>query len=85
MIEKNHKKILLDNIDNIHTTPMGFNRIIKNLKLIDENPIDFCLDIIKNNKCLIIKNGKNYYCTLDNYIITINSFSYTIITAHLSK
>ena len=36
------KEILLSNIEKIHTTEMGFERIKKNLKLNTNNIIDFC-------------------------------------------
>ena len=32
-----------------------------------------------------IKMGKNYYCKVYNIVITINSFNYCIIIAHLMK
>ena len=35
-----------------------------------------------DKKCNIYKQGKNWYCEIDNIKITINSYSYTIITAH---
>lgn len=72
---------LLLNIDKIHTTKMGIGRIKKNLN-IDCDVVDFCKKIILNEDCIIYKNGKNYYCEIDNIRITINSYSYTIITAH---
>lgn len=71
---------LLNNIDKIHTTPMGEVRIKKNLN-IDTDVIKYCIDIIKKSN--ITKKGKNYYCEYNNIIITVNSYSYTIITAHL--
>ena len=64
-----NQEILLANIDKIHTTSMGIQRIKKN-KILDNN-------------CAIYKQGKNLYCAIDNIKITINSYSYTIITAHL--
>lgn len=78
------KEILLNNIDKIHTTKMGIDRIKNNLNIVCD-VVEYCINIIKNNKCNIIRKGKNYYCELDNIIITINAYSYTIITAHLIK
>ena len=72
---------LLDNIDEVHTTIMGVQRIKKNLG-INKDVVSYCKKVINNNKTNIYKKGKNYYCELDNIIITINSYSYTIITAH---
>ena len=40
---------------------------------------------ILDKNCNIYKQGKNWYCKIDNIKITINSYSYTIITAHLIK
>ena len=77
------KEILLSNIDKIHTTKLGITRINNNLKIDTDNVVDYCKKIILNKKCNIYKKGKNYYCEIYNIIITINSNSYTIITAHL--
>ena len=77
------KEILLSNIDKIHTTKLGITRLNNNLKIDTDNIVNYCKNIILNNKCNIYKKGKNYYCEIDNIIITINSNSYTIITAHL--
>lgn len=74
-------KELLDNIDKIHTTTMGIERIKKNLK-IDCDVVKYCKEKITNPNTYIYKKGKNYYCEIDNIRITINSYNYTIITAH---
>ena len=76
---------LLINIDKIHTTKMGIDRIKKNLKLEVIDVVEYCKNKITDKKCNIYKQGKNWYCEIDNIIITINSYSYTIITAHLIK
>ena len=36
------KKILLDNIDKIHTTEMGVNRIKRNLKIDKDDVVEYC-------------------------------------------
>lgn len=79
------KEELLTNIDKIHTTEMGIDRIKKNLKIDTYDVVDYCKKIIVNKNSKIYKNGKNWYCELENIIITINSYSYTIITAHIIK
>ena len=73
---------LLNNIDKVHTTSMGIDRIKKNINIDD---IDYLKELIKDKNCDIYKQGKNYYCEINNIKITINSYSYTIITAHLLK
>lgn len=77
-----NKEILLSNINKIHTTKMGVERIKKNLNLDIDDVVEYCKNKVLDNNCYIYKRGKNFYCEIDNIIITINSFSYTIITAH---
>ena len=77
------KKILLDNIDKIHTTNMGIDRIKRNLRIDSADVVEYCKNRILDNSCNIYKKGKNWYCEAGNIRITINSNSYTIITAHI--
>lgn len=79
------KQILLDNIDKIHTTEMGVNRIKKNLQLDADDVVEFCKNKVLDKNCSIYKQGKNWYCEIDNIKLTINAYSYTIITAHMIK
>lgn len=79
------KQILLDSISKVHTTEMGIDRIKKNLKLNTNDVVEFCKNKILDKNCDIYKQGKNWYCEINNIKITINSYSYTIITAHLIK
>ena len=65
------KEILLANMDRIHSTSLGILRIKRNLQLETEDTINYC--------------KKNWYCEIENIKITINTFSYTIITAHKMK
>ena len=76
------KNGLLLNINRIHTTEQGKQRIKNNINLKSIDPVEYCINIVKNKNCIINKKGKNWYCELDNIVITINSYSYTIITAH---
>ena len=73
--------MLLNNIDKLHTTKMGIDRIKKNLN-INTDVVEYCKNKILDENSIINKKGKNYYCKIDNIIITVNSYSYTIITAH---
>ena len=75
---------LIKNLDKIHTTELGSLRIKKNLNLNTEDVIKWCVKTIKESD-KIIKKGKNWYVYFKNIIITINSNSYTIITAHKIK
>ena len=80
-----NKEILLSNIDKVHTTEMGINRIKRNLELNINDVTKYCKNKILDKNCNVYKKGKNWYCEIDNIKITINSYSYTIITAHLIK
>lgn len=78
-----NKEILLLNIDKVHTTKMGMDRIKRNLKLDTNDVVEYCQNKVIDKNCNIYKQGKNWYCEIDNIKITINSYSYTIITAHI--
>lgn len=78
----NFKEILIENMERIHTTEMGVERIAKNLELNNIDVVEYCKEIIKNKKSDVEKKGKNYYVYFEDKILTINSSSFTIITAH---
>ena len=79
------KKILLGNINKIHTTELGVDRIKRNLKIDIVDVVEYCKNKVLDENCHIYKQGKNWYCEIENVKITINSYSYTIITAHIIK
>ena len=81
MMKKNVNE-LIENISKIHTTELGLLRIQKNLELVNIDVMAFCKDIIMNNESKIISNGKNWYVSLNSIVLTINRYSYTIITAY---
>ena len=76
---------LLDNLDKIHTTELGVVRIKRNLSLDTDDVVEWCKDKIKSGHAVITRNGKNWYINTDACIITVNAYSYTIITAHKEK
>ena len=78
------KNELLENIEKLHTTPMGVDRIRRNLELGDDvkDVVSFCRQKILDKKADITRQGKNWYVKIDGCIFTVNAFSYTIITAH---
>lgn len=84
MNNRNEIRVLVNNLDKIHTTVLGCERIRKNLKINENNILKYCIDKIKDKNCTIIRKGKNYYASTNNIIITINAYSYTIITAHFN-
>ena len=74
--------ILIENIDKVHTTELGYIRIKKNLDLSCEDIVLWCKKQIMNKNSEITRKGKNWYVIINDYVITINAHSYTIITAH---
>lgn len=71
------------NIIELHTTPLGAERIRQNLNLTDTvDAVDFCRSIILDDFAKFERRGKNWYVTSENVRITVNSYSHTIITAH---
>jgi hypothetical protein len=75
---------LLNNFDKIHSTELGILRIKQNLELETKDVVGWCKQKIKQTDS-IYKKGKNWYVSFENYIITINALSYTIITAHKNR
>ncbi|MDE7260152.1 MAG: DUF3781 domain-containing protein [Lachnospiraceae bacterium] len=76
---------LLENLDKLHTTELGVGRIKKNLSLDTDDVVAWCKAEIRSDNAVITRNGKNWYVNVDGCIITVNAYSYTIITAHREK
>ena len=76
---------LVENIDKLHTTEMGTERIKRNLQLEADDVVQWCKARIVNKGAKIESIGKNWYVTVDDCKITVNAHSYTIITAHKVK
>ncbi len=76
---------LIANIDRIHTTELGAVRIKKNLSLNTEDAVEWCKAKILSDDAAIERQGKNWYIAADGVVITVNAYSYTIITAHKAR
>ncbi len=50
-----NKETLLSNIDRVHTTKMGIDRIKKNLKLDTNDVVGYCKNVIIDKNCNIYK------------------------------
>jgi hypothetical protein len=75
-------KTLIRNIDKVHTTEMGADRIRRNLGLGNTDVVEWCRQKILKTNAVIERNGKNWYVHIDDCVITVNAGSYTIITSH---
>jgi len=80
----NKCKLIL-NLDKLHTTELGIGRIKKNLSIDADDVVKWCRDKILNSNAIITRKGKNWYIDIGNCEITVNAYSYTIITAHKIK
>lgn len=76
---------LLENIEKLHTTELGLKRIKRNLSLEVDDIVKWCKNKILEADASIIKQGKNWYVKVEDYEITVNATSYTIITANKIK
>lgn len=76
---------LLNHLDKLHSTELGIVRIKKNLSLDTDDVVAWCKDKISSAHAIIERRGKNWYVNADNFVITVNARSYTIITAHSKK
>lgn len=76
---------LIKNIDKLHTTEMGEERIKRNLSLTADDVVQWCRTKISDECAVIKRQGKNWYVHINNCVITVNAHSYTIITAHKEK
>lgn len=76
---------IVANIDKIHTTELGAIRIKRNLSLQTDNIVEWCKEKIQNPSALITRKGKNWYIEIEDCIITVNAYSFTIITAHKKR
>ena len=80
-----NSEILINNLSKLHTTELGVIRIRKNLSLNTDDVVEWCREAILLNKDSIRRNGKNWYISANDCIITVNAYSFTIITAHKIK
>lgn len=76
---------LLINSDKLHTTELGAVRIKRNLSLDTDDVVAWCKMKIGSPNAIIQRKGKNWYIVVEGCIITINAYSFTIITAHKEK
>ena len=79
------ENLLLQNLDQLHTTVMGVERIRRNLQINEEDVVVWCRKLIASPQAVIQRRGENWYVLTGDCRITINAHSYTMITAHREK
>ncbi len=75
---------IMKNINRLSTTKLGIQRIKENLHLDTDDVVEWCKKTILEGNAIVDKVGKNWYVTVGKYKFTINSYSYSIITAHIA-
>jgi len=73
---------LIENLDQLHTTEQGIERVKKNLQIQTEDIVQWCRARILDERAEMERRWKNWYITSGDCEITVNAHSYTIITAH---
>ncbi len=73
---------LLRNLDRLHTTELGEERIRKNLGIGETDAVSCCRRLILNRDVQFRKHGKNWYVEAEGCEVTVNASAFTIITAH---
>lgn len=76
------QNVLIENLERIHTTDMGVDRIRRNLGLGNVDVVEWCKEKIIDSNAIIERHGKNWYVHIEGCVITVNASSYTIITCH---
>ena len=84
-VVKQAVNLLIENIEKLHTTELGAERIRRNLQLEADDVVQWCRARILDGRAKIERTGKNWYVTAGGCRITVNAHSYTIITAHKVK
>jgi hypothetical protein len=70
-------------VEKLRTTPMGAERIRRNLGLDCDDVIAWCKSAVQNMPDdSVIRKGKNWYACGDGFVLTINASAVSIITAH---
>lgn len=84
-MENTQNSSLMEHLDALHTTELGIVRIRRNLSLETGDVVGWCRAQISRGSARIERRGKNWYVDVDGCTITVNAYSYTIITAHRKK
>lgn len=72
---------LIKNMNLLHTTELGAERIKRNLGLTVDDVVQWCKESTLQADNML-KRGKNWYVYVGEVVITVHAHSYTIITAH---
>lgn len=80
-----NSEIFIENMEKLHTTTLGIQRLQNNLLIKEKDVVRWCKNKIKQSNAKFKRQGKNYYIRVDDYEITVNANTFTIITGHIKK
>ena len=84
MNDRQRQELMAD-LDRLHTTKLGEERIKRNLHLDVDDVVGWCAEKIREPRSEIARKGKNWKIIAAHNEITVNASSCTIITAHKIK
>lgn len=73
---------LLNNLDQLHHAVTSSVTNDKFLFMRTAPSSVVCRTKISSDNAVITRKGKNWYAAVEDCIITVNAYSYTLITAH---
>lgn len=84
-VDDRNKSELIAQLEKIHTTELGVERIRRNLSMEVNDVVQVCKEMIQSPHSIVTQRGKNWYVVINDCEITVNRHSFTIITAHKLK
>ena len=78
---ENEAASLFANLNRLHTTGPGAERIRKNLGIAAADVVACCRRLVETPGASITQRGKNWYVSSGGCLVTVNASSFTIITA----
>ncbi|WP_028504815.1 DUF3781 domain-containing protein [Ruminococcus sp. FC2018] len=75
-------RIILNDIHRLCALEPAQERIRENLNLGDADVVEYCKGMLSREDCRIMGKGENILCMIGNIIISVNSATHMIISAH---
>lgn len=75
-------RTILNDIQRLCALEPAQERIRENLDLGDADVVEYCKDMLSREDCRVMGEGENRLCMIGNVIISVNSVSHMIISAH---
>ena len=82
------KEVLLSNIDKVHTTEMGIDRIKKNLKLDTDDVVEYCKNKVLDKNLSVSCSDKLFFTLIEfdnSILLKFASFNFPSCFSVFSK